>query len=184
MKLRAILISCVFLAASCQTLVVDPSPAAADKGDKTLIVSAGGSAPKLRQGFDMLRVVEGSLIQEIITLPVPLGGPLLAVELRIRYKGEIIPWTVDKLPVEIPWKELIKHDTWQLDDESPVQISGTVRYQGGTNEEFFRVLGFVFPVVLKKGYSPMPIDSGNHTWETECKIQYSTAGRSAIQCSN
>lgn len=170
------------LLSGCKALVLDPAPAAFASNDKTLVMSACAAQPV--QGLDVCRVVAGSPISQKWVLVVPNSREVLAGELRVRYRDTVLSYNVGpkQHTVEIPWRDLVGRDTWQLEDESPAQVTGHVRFETRTGEAYTDVLGIAFPIVLAEGYTPMPIDSGNAAWMTTCRVQYSTKGRSAIEC--
>lgn len=165
----------------CKAIVIDTSMQAIAANDKTLIHSACHAAPG--QGLDVCRVVEGAPIEQKWVMVVPHAPKFIAGEIRVRYKDVVKTYPVTSDVVIVPWKDFIGHETWQLDDEAPAQALGVFRYEGETGEVFVDVLGMAYLIVLQKGYSPMPIDSGLSAWKTKCEIAYSTAGRSAIRCS-
>lgn len=166
----------------CTALVIDTSPSAFASNDKTLVMSACAAQPV--QGLDVCRVVAGSRISQKWVLVVPNSKEVVAGELRIRYRDSVLTYNLapKQHTIEIPWRDIVGRDTWRLEDEAPAQVTGAVRFKTKTGEGWTDVLGIAFPIVLKEGYTPMPIDSGNAAWMTTCRVQYSTAGRSAIEC--
>lgn len=172
----------LFLLMSCDKGInLDPSMDALASGDFTLLQSACSTG--LAQGLDVCRVVEGAPISEVWQFVIPKDR-LKAGEIKIRYKQRVFVKAVsaDSNIVSIPWRDVIGADTWTLDMDAPVQAVGTIKYDSGTGDRMVDVLGLTYLIVLKKGYSPMPIDSGFEGWKTDCKIAYSTSGRSSLEC--
>lgn len=170
------------LLVGCKALVVDPSITAAEAHDYTMVFSAGCQAVP-SQGLDICRVVEGAKVAEHLRIVVPVDK-VLSCEIRVRYKGvaKSFSCAANGNVALIPWRELVGGEFYERGDEGPAQLIGSARVKGPDGDRFVDVLGYAFLVVLGKGYSPMPIDSGNQAWGTNCKVQYSTAGRSALVC--
>jgi hypothetical protein len=85
--------------------------------------------------------------------------------------------------VEIPWATFFSENQWtsSMDGEAMALLS--VRYKDPQGiEQVAKFRGLAKIVVTKPGYDRLPIDSGFSAWKTDCKIEYSTAGRGAIQC--
>jgi hypothetical protein len=131
----------------------------------------------------MFWVQEGSKIDAVWTLIVPWNSRMVSGEMVIRYKDQRIPVSITGPKVEVKWADIVGRDTWRQDDDVPAQATATIRFKGKETEEFVDLLGIAFPVVLQRGYAPLPFGSGNESWETECRVQYSSAGRSAVKCS-
>lgn len=163
------------------SLVLDPSALALESNDKTLVHSACKAAPS--QGLDICRVLEGSTIREEWDLIVPHPDKFISGEVRIRIRDTVKTYPVTDNVVKIPWKEVLGHEIWLAEDDGPVQALGSFQYKGPQGPVWVDILGIAFLVVLKQGYSPMPIDSGVEMSDTKCTVQYSSAGRSAILCS-
>lgn len=184
MRLAPNLFTCaLLLLSSCTSFRKDSSPKAIDSGDKTLVHSACSSAPS--QGLDICRVVQGAAISQSWIMILPVRKGLRSGEVRVRYKDQLKTYAInpDTAVFILPWREIIGHDVWELSDEAPAQALAKLEYENFPGLTFVDIMGVAFVVVLKRGYSPMPIDSGAEYFTTDCKIEYSTAGRSAILCS-
>lgn len=173
----------LLLLCSCTTMKKDSSPKAVASNDMTLVHSACSSAPS--QGLDICRVVQGAAITQSWIMILPVKRGLRSGEIRVRYKDSLrtFPINPDTAVFILPWREIIGHDEWALEDEAPAQALAKLEFEDFPGLTYVDIMGVAFVVVLKRGYSPMPIDSGAEYFTTDCKIEYSTAGRSAILCS-
>jgi hypothetical protein len=177
MKITSLLLICL---ASCQT-IVDPSIKAAEAGDFTIMASACEALPG--RGADICHVKEGSEIGSDWTMIMPTGKALLGGELTVYYKDISKTYAINGPIVRVPWADLIGHDNWESADDGQALALAQIRYKNNAGiEEIVRARGLAIIVVTKPGYSPMSIDSGFATFQTICKIQYATSGRSAISC--
>lgn len=170
----------LFLFSGCKSIPIDPSIAAAFAGDKTLIMSAGCSTVPA-QGLDICRVQEGGSVQEVLTVVMPSVKGLTG-ELKARFKGIVKTYAINATVTQIPWKDLLDHDSYSMEDQGLLQLTGSLRADLPDGVRFTDLLGYAYLIVLGKGYSPMPIDSGNHAWGATCRVQISTSGRSAMEC--
>lgn len=167
-----------------KALILDRSIPAVEAGDYTLAVSACENVPG--HGMDICRVQEGDAIQSAWTMVIPTKGQaILGWEADVYYRDVVQPVSVSGVgpAIQIPWKDFFKQDTWTkaLDGEAMALV--TVRYRTPEGlEELVRFKGLAKIVVLSAGYDRLPLDSGFTAWGTTCKVQYSTAGRGALQC--
>ncbi len=165
----------------CSGLVIDTSTPAADAGDFTLAISACGATPGI--GFDICRVTEGDEIASSWKMVVPQGSQIQGGEIDVYYRDLHKQYPISGIVVEVPWRDFFGQATWSSDLDGEAMALLVVRWKDDTGLiQITKFRGLAKIVVTKKGYDRMPIDSGFHTWETNCKIQYSTAGRSALQC--
>jgi hypothetical protein len=87
--------------------------------------------------------------------------------------------------VVIPWKDILQADKWTKDLEGEAEIRAVLEWE---NEQGIvksaRALGLARILVLSKEYEVLAMDSGLHAWEgkLKCRVQMSTAGRSAYRC--
>lgn len=171
---------------SCDTLVIDPSANAMESNDWTLVLSACGAVPG--GGMDICRVTEGTATDQVLRLIVPHNDKFfLGGEGMIYFKGRKIPVAVTDKFIEIPWSQVLGENLWKSEHDGEALILVTLRFKNEQGvEEVWKARGIAKVIVLKPGYSVLPIDSGYVTFEREikvkCKVQYTTAGRSAVDC--
>lgn len=160
---------------------VDLSIKAVEAGDLTLIHSACESVPG--RGVDVCRVKEGQPIEASWILIIPEGRRILGGEIKVFWKDIVKSYAVAGSVVTIPWKDIIGQEVWDMEHRSQALALGEIRYKTNEGlEETVAVRGQAVILVLKDGYSPLPIDSGLAAFSTTCKVEYSTSGRSAIKC--
>lgn len=177
----------VFLAVlGCATVVVDPSIQAVDAGDLTLATSACAAVPG--GGLDSCLLREGTAIDSSWRLYVPIGGTILGSEVDVYYRDVQPPhleFPAGQRVLEIPWKDLFKAEKWSREMDGEAMALVLVRYKTPEGiEEIAKYRGIAKLIVTAAGYERMPIDSGFAAWKEtfKCKVQYSTAGRSAVSC--
>lgn len=164
-------------------LVLDPSASALDSGDLTLALSACQGTPG--GGLDICRVKEGSPISSVWRLVVPVeNNVFLGGELTVYFKDQSRSYPINQPVIEIPWTNFFAPNTnWSRDMDGEALALAQIRWKNPQGiEETWRARGIAKIVVTKVGYDPLPIDSGFIAWKTACRIQYSTAGRSALEC--
>lgn len=172
---------CAMLLASCHAMVIDPSMTAIAAHDQTMIVSACHAAPS--QGVDVCRVKEGARITEKMIFVVPWTKDSDWGQMSLRYRDHVLSVPVEGPTVEVSFFELLdEQETWTRDLEAPVQARASIRYKTDTGAVFVDLIGYVFPIVLAQGYDPLPMDSGVEAFQNTCRVQYTSAGRSAIEC--
>lgn len=167
----------------CAGLIVDPSISAVEAGDATLAMSACEATPA--GGMDICRVTEGTTIQSSWKLIIPTGRQVVGWEVDAYYRDVAQAVHVEgKAPViEIPWADFFKSKTWDKSMNGEVQALVSVTFKEATGlTQIVKFIGFAKIRVLSPGYSRLPIDSGAVAWKTTCKVQYSTKGRSAVEC--
>lgn len=169
------------LLAGCSSTPVDPSVEAVKSGDLTLVLSACENVPA--RGMDICRVKEGAEIKSAWRLVVPMGKQFSGGELTVYYKDVQKTYPILTQVVEIPWIDLLGGKVWRSDMHGEALALAIIRWtdDAGT-ERLLKARGIAKLIVTKAGYDPMPLDSAFSAWGTECEIQYSTAGRSAISC--
>lgn len=160
---------------------IDPSIKAIDAMDLTLAMSACNAMPGL--GADICHVKEGATISATWKIIMPKSPKLLGGEINVYYKDISKSYALTGSVVEIPWKDLVGHDTWELEDEGEALALAQIRFKDPQGIiSVVRAKGLAILLVTKTGYDLLPIDSGFEAFSTTCRIQYSTAGRSAISC--
>jgi hypothetical protein len=178
----AFVLPLVFLSACVGTPVIDPSADAFDSQDFTLVHSACQASPGL--GFDICRVTQGTKIESAWTLVIPqtnVSGGEVDVYLRDIQKS--YPIGVGSKTLIIPWTDFFPSGIWDLPMSGEAMALVLVKFKDGTGiEKTVRYRGLAKILVTKPDYTALPIDSGFSTWKTDCKVQYSTAGRGALKC--
>lgn len=169
------------IAAGCAGLVMDRSLPAADAGDLTLAVSACEGVPA--RGLDLCRVKAGAQINSVWRLVMPTGKPISGGELKVFYRDVVRTYPIQGPLVEVPWRDVMHQDTWTTDMSGTALALAEIRWKDPEGiEQLWRARGEARVIVLPEGYAPMPIDSGFQTFGTQCRVQYSTAGRGALEC--
>lgn len=181
MKLLALLF--LILICGCKTTsVIDPSPEATASGDLTLLLSACENIPA--RGMDLCRVKEGATIASVWRLILPIDQKtFIGGEIDVYFKDKSYTQAITGPLVEIPWRTLSGQDKWTTDLDGEAEALALIRFKDANGiEQIWRARGIAKVIVTKVGYDPLPIDSGFVAWGTDCKFQYSTAGRSAVSC--
>ncbi len=171
------------LGVACSTLVVDRSMPAVQAGDFTLAISACQAVPG--RGMDLCRVKENAAIESVLRLIVPAGtAHVRGGEITLYYRDVTKTFAIKDSPlIEIPWKEFFGADKWSRAMDGEVLALAEVRYETPEGlEEIWRARGVAKIIVTREGYDPLPLDSGFSAWAINCKIDYSTAGRSDVKC--
>lgn len=166
----------------CKSIPVDPSAQAAEAGDYTLIMQNGCAEALPSRGADIMRVKVGAPIDCSWNILLPKGDNVLGGEINVTYGDKSLSYGVTGAVTSIGVRELVGHDFWSGEDDGLVLALATIRYKGNETEEVVRARGLLFIVVTEANYDPLPIDSGFSAFSMDCKIQYSTAGRSAVSC--
>jgi hypothetical protein len=178
------LISGMLFMAACSSLSVDRSMQAVEAGDYTLAMSACEALPG--GGMDVCRVREGEPIESSWKLVIPEDRKAVQgweVDVYFRDGNRPAHFQGQGPLVELPWKEFLGQSTWTKDLDGEAMALLLVRYKLENGiEEIVKFRGLAKLVVTAAGYDRLPIDSGFAAWKTSCKVQYSTAGRSAVKC--
>lgn len=161
----------------------DTSMDAVEARDKTLVMSACETAPS--RGLDICRYVEGSKIEGKWTLIMPWEHSTRGT-VRIRYRDRVMSYEVSGPTIDIYWSDVVGSKIWQRQHDGLIQALGEVTFTDWNGAVVTtKVLGYAYIVILKPGYTPLYIDSGEvHPFKTtRCVVIYSEKGRSQIQCS-
>jgi hypothetical protein len=113
---------------------------------------------------------------------LPISGSVTG-EVDVYYRDLHKTYAIGRSILEIPWRDFFGQDKWTSDLDGEALALDIVRWvdsAGIVRETKYR--GIAKIVVTKPGYERMPMDSGQHQWQTTCRIQYSTSGRSALKC--
>lgn len=183
--LRILLVPVLALASCSGTLVIDASIPAVEAGDYTLAGSACDG--HIGDGFSVCRVKQDTRIDSVWSMVVPpVGGRILGVEVDIFYRDLPNPthMSTKDAVVTVAWKDILHATTWTQDLAGEAEALVDVKYQTDTGlTETAKFKSGAKILVLAPGYERMPMDSTAAVgWETTCKVQYSTAGRSAVSC--
>lgn len=170
------------VAGGCAAFIVDRSMGSVEAGDYTLAVSACEATPG--RGMDVCHVREGAQIESSWKLIVPAQGKnILGGEVDVYYRDLHRQYAVTGTVVEIPWKDFFGKEKWDRSMDGEALALVLIRWKTPEGiEEIAKFRGIAKLIVTKEGYDRLPIDSGFAAWKTECKIQYSTAGRGALEC--
>lgn len=163
-------------------LKIDPSMSAVEANDLTLVGSACEGAPG--RGMDICRVKEGQAVSSSWRIVVPVDGRVfLDGELTVYFHGVSKTYPITSPLIEIPWSDLVPGPFWTRDVDGEAMALAQIRWKTPAGLiEVWKARGIAKLIVTKEGYDSLPLDSGFSAWGTTCKIQYSTAGRSAIKC--
>jgi hypothetical protein len=153
-----------------------------EAGDYTLAGAACGSVPG--HGMDVCRVREGAFIESSWKLILPAKGEgILGGEVDVYYRDVHHSYAVTDNVLEIPWRDFFGSDVWRREFDGEALALAVVRYKTPEGlEEEVKFRGIAKIIVTKAGYDRLPIDSGYVGWKKTCKVQYTTAGRGALEC--
>lgn len=176
------LMAALSFAGACSHMVIDKSPDAFASGDFTLI-SACSAVPS--GGLDACYGTEGTKISSAWNMILPKRkGTVLGTDVDVYYRDIHKAYSSTGMVLTIPWADFFGTDTWSSKAHDGVAMAlAKVRWKDENGLE--RVLlfrGYAKLIITRPGYARMPIDSGFHAFGATCKIQYSTAGRSAVSC--
>lgn len=172
-----------FVACS-STVIVDPSVSAFASDDYTLVGSACQAVPG--GGVDSCLVTSGTTMSSAWTLVVPKPKDAAGVTggtVDVYYKDLHKSYAVTDWTLQISWADFFSATVWDSSMDGEVMALLTLNWtdNAGINQ-VLSARGLAVVVVTPPGYSRIPIDSGQQAWGTTCKVQYSTAGRSAVSC--
>lgn len=177
----ALALSLLLVFTACKSFPIDTSAMAAQSGDTTLVLSADSAIPK--QGIDVLRVPESSEVHQKMTIVLPFVQNFVSGEVTLRYRDRVITRTLSAPVLQVEWRDIVDDLLWHKSYTGVVQITAQVQYTDGTSDaKFVDILGYSFIRVLAKGYAPLPVGSKEAAWSGTCKVQYSTSGRSSLEC--
>jgi hypothetical protein len=180
---RAIPTVLALLLVGCNSMpyTFDASISAADAGDYTLVMSACEAAPG--NGMDICRVIEGQKITQSWIMVLPVDKKNVGGEVTVFYRGLEKSYGITDRVLTIPWKDFFGSETWKKDFDGEALALVSIRFKGDAGvEEQLLLRGIAKLVVVKPSYTRLPIDSSLQSWQSECKIQYTAAGRSAVSC--
>lgn len=174
-------LAALVFAAACAHLVIDKSPDAFASGDYTL-VSACSAVPS--GGLDACYGTEGTKISSAWNMVLPKkSGTVLGTDIDVYYRDIHKAYSASGMVLTIPWADFFGTDTWGPQHDGVAMALAKVRWQDENGlEKVLLFRGYAKLIITKPGYARMPIDSGFAAFGATCKIQYSTAGRSAVSC--
>lgn len=172
--MNRVVLSCLLvLSVGCSTLSPDTSPSAVSSGDLSLVQTACSPVPT--KGLDVCRQHDGDPITSSWTLYVPWSNDAISGEARVKFGDQTIIYPITGFELNIPWKDIFG-ETWK--SAGLVQALVTIK----TKDRVVQALGYAFIVILKPGYDPTPISSLGAITVKTCNIEYTTAGRSRVLC--
>lgn len=193
MNLTAVLFS--FLLAVMSTSLTacktnfDISPEAYASSDFTLIsaLSDGPCKAIPAGGADVCRFKDGAQVESVWRMVIPQTSGILAAkvtgQVTVYFRDFSKVYPVDGQTVlEVPFSDLVG-PTWEKSDGGVATALAELKYTSSDGVE--RVMlaeGMAVMIVLSKDYDPLPLDSGNQNWSMACRVDYTTAGRSALEC--
>ena len=178
--MKTLLLVCVMALSACKGILIDTTMSAAQAGDATIVMSSGGIPS---QGFDVLRVEDGTKITSSWKIIIPVNKFMTGAELVIRYKDRKRTYALNGASVSIPWKDIIGDDTWNIAHNGVAQVTAQIQYKTKTSDaNFIDILGYTFIRVFGKGYLPLPTGSPYGAFKATCTVEYSSNGRSAVSC--
>lgn len=179
-----VFIAPVMIAACASTTIVDSSMSAFAAGDFTLPGSVCAAVPG--GGVDSCQVTEGTEIVSAWTLVVPKPGNAAGVTggtVDVYFKDIHKAYGVTDWTLQVPWKDFFGGSTWDSSYDGEVLALLTLNWTDNAGlHQIMQARGLAVIIVTKPGYNRIPINSGNAAWSTDCHIDISTAGRSALQC--
>lgn len=180
-----IVVTAIAAAAGCSgPVVIDRSSDAFAAGDLSLLHACQASPGR---GVDSCQFTVGDTVSSHWTLIAPKpknavgvdGGEADIYFHDIHKSYPIKDWTID-----IPWADFLGITKWTADfDETVAEALLTLEWTDNQGiKQITKFRGIAVLIVTAQGFDRMPIDSGQAAWGTTCKVQYSTAGRSAVSC--
>ncbi len=146
---------------------------AVDAGDVTALIE--GCGVPLTTGFLVCRKTEGEIAGDSLSFvgpPVTCSGREACITFKIFFLdgtpslGGAIPR--GKTRVEVPWKSILKRDTFESRDRGLWGFSYTIRYTLSDGiERTTYSQGEIYLRVIKKGYTPLNTveQDRDFTWE-------------------
>lgn len=184
-------LSAVLVLLSCSTAIVkDNSIDAFASSDLTLVsscLSTSGPTISMSSGVDSCQFTVGDIVSGAWTLVVPSpknAKNIVGGTIDVYYKDKHKAYPVDGWANQVYFRDFLQLQHWTKDyDEGVVSALVTISWvdNEGVNQ-LSKFRGLAVLVVTARGYDRMPIGSHNNAWGTTCKVQYSTAGRSAVEC--
>ena len=153
--------------------LIDMTMSAADASDKTLAVS--GCEGSLGRGFTSCRFIDGAPYGTLsIDVVLPKSSSVTTSMVRVRSGANVFSTTSSGNTVSIKYTDLFDGGVFNSKNDGPIQVVVSTKMVDGS---IIQTLGYVYLVILKKGYNPLP-------WEriTTCSVSYDSLGRSTVTC--
>lgn len=142
-------------------------------GDATLVMR--GCEGDLARGYQVCRFVDGAPLKgEHITMVIPFGDQSLASNIRVRSGAKAIMLQNTGPSIKLDYSDIFEGSEFTKENDGPIQIIVKTLNKDGS---FYETLGYVFVIVLNKGYSKEPTKT-----ITKCKVQYTDMGESQVDC--
>jgi hypothetical protein len=189
MRFGSVILMLLLVGCSGSSIVMDRSADAFSAGDMTLVSSCQAApGPKLgmASGVDSCRfTVNDTVAGNWILVVPPPKGQVTGGTVDVYYRDLHKSYPVKDWIVPISFSDFLGITKWtSAFDEAVLEALVTINWNDNENvQQISRYRGIAVLIVTATGYERMPIDSGNSAWGTKCKVQYSPAGRSALQCS-
>lgn len=151
-----------------------------EAGDFTLASSACDKS--INMGIDACFVTDGDPIVSDWKLIVPFDKTIVAGEVDVYFKDKRKQYKIEDNVIKIDWSDFFGSTNWDKSMDGEALALVMVQYEHNGVKEIAKFRGIAKLVVAKKGYDRMPVGSGFQQWVTDCHIEYSTSGRSAIDC--
>lgn len=161
---------------------MDTSIPAVQAGDLTLATACENLPGR---GADICRFKDGTPIGSDWVIILPPKGKIKAGTVVVDYKDIEKSYDVPVTGLlRIPFSDIIPDTEWSRSEHSftTVQARAKIIYQGNTTVEEWQARAIALLIVTSPDYDPLPMDSGIQLYTSICKLQYTSAGRSALQC--
>lgn len=188
--ISTMILSLLCIVGGCSSLAIDSSTDAFAAKDLTLVSSCQatpGQQLSLASGVDSCHFTVGDTVAGSWTLIAPPPGSANKVTsgtVDVYFKDLHKSYPISSWTIPIDFASFLGISQWSTDlDEGVVEALVTLNWSD--NEGIMHVTKYrsiAVLIVTASGYDRMPIDSGNQAWGATCKAQFSTTGRSAIQC--
>lgn len=173
-------------------VVQDNSMQAIDAGDYTLLQSIAGNKDATSNclglpngGYDVCRFIEGATISSSWKIIVPNGGSVVGNQIIVYFKDIQKTYSATDSTITIPFADILQSTVWSKDLDGEVTALALIQYKDNSGIiQTSHAMGIARLLILPSSYSVLPLDSGLAVWGTtiKCKLEYSTAGRSAYNC--
>lgn len=153
--------------------LIDMTMSAAEASDKTLAVS--GCEGILGRGFVSCRFIDGAPYgDESIEVILPKSSDITTSNIRVRSGANVFSTTSSASSERIKYADLFAGGIFNSTNDGPIQVVVSSKMKDGS---VIQTLGYVYLVVLRKGYNPLP-------WSriTNCTVSYDSLGRSTVAC--
>lgn len=180
--MRKTCVGLLFLVAACSSIVMDPSMEPVEAGDQTLVLSACTGLPVV--GFDACRVKENQPIESVWRLFFPAPhGDISGGELTVNFHDVSKSYAITGPILDIHWSDFFQDKVWKKEYNGIALALAFVRYKDEQGvERMVKARGEARILVLAEGYDPLPIGTPFGQFKLKCKVEFSTAGRSAVEC--